>query len=94
VTFTKADIIEAVQIAIGFTRNQSIDIVELILEAIKSILESGGDVLVSGLGKFCVNEKCKRRGRNPATGEDMMLSPRKVITFKCSGNLRRRIDGN
>ena len=86
-TLTKADIIEAVQIAIGFTSNQSIDIVE-------SILESGEDALVFGFGKFCVTEKCKRRERNPATGEDMMLSPRKVVTFKCSGNLRRRIDGN
>jgi integration host factor subunit alpha len=91
---TKAHIIEAVQTEIGFTKHQSVDIVESLLEQIKSTLESGEDVLVSGFGKFCVNQKSERRGRNPATGEDMMLRPRKVVTFKCSGNLRRRINGN
>jgi integration host factor subunit alpha len=47
---------------------------------------------VSGFGKFCVNEKKERKGRNPATGEDMMLKERKVVTFKCSGKLRKRIN--
>ena len=91
---TKADIVKAVQSEIGFTRNKSIDIVESLLETIKSTLESGEDVLVSGFGKFCVNQKRERRGRNPATGEDLMLRPRKVVTYKCSGKLRRRINGN
>ena len=50
-------------------------------------------MLVSGFGKFCVNEKKERKGRNPATGEDMMLASRKVVTFKCSGKLRDRING-
>jgi len=50
-------------------------------------------VLVSGFGKFCVKEKSKRWGRNPATGEDMVLKARKVVTFKCSGKLRHRING-
>ena len=89
---TKADIVEAVQTEIGFTRHQSIEIVDSLLELIKSKLESGEDVLVSGFGKFCVNKKAERRGRNPATGEDMMLAPRKVVTFKCSGQLRKRIN--
>ena len=53
---------------------------------------SGEDVLVSRFGKFCVNEKSERRGRNPATGEDLMLVQRKVVTFKCSGRLRERIN--
>ena len=78
---TKADIVETVQTEIGFTRHQSLDIVENLLELIKSKLESGEDVLVSGFGKFCVNEKSERRGRNPAIGEDLMLAPRKVVTF-------------
>ena len=89
---TKAHIVEAVQTEIGFTRHQSTEIVESLLETIKSKLESGEDVLVSGFGKFCVNEKHERRGRNPSTGEDMMLVPRKVVTFKCSGNLRERVN--
>jgi len=91
---TKADIVDAVQTEIGFTRHQSSELVENLLEIIKSKLESGEDVLVSGFGKFCVNEKRERRGRNPATGDDMMLAPRKVVTFKCSGKLRERVNGN
>ena len=91
---TKADIVEAVQTEINFTRHQSIDIVESLLETIKSKLESGEDVLVSGFGKFCIQEKSERRGRNPATGEDLMLAPRRVVTFKCSGKLRERVNGN
>jgi integration host factor subunit alpha len=89
---TKADIVRAVQTKFGFTRHQSFSIVESLLETIKSNLESDEDVLVSGFGKFCVQEKRERRGRNPATGEDLMLRPRKVVTFKCSGKLRERVN--
>jgi len=89
---TKADIVETVQTELGFTKNQSSDLVESLLETIKSTLESGEDVLVSGFGKFCVQQKSQRRGRNPATGEDLMLGARKVVTFKCSGNLRERVN--
>ena len=92
-TLTKIQIVESIQNQIGFPKNRSSEIVETLLEIIKSTLESGEDVLVSGFGKFCVNEKKERRGRNPATGEDMMLSPRKVVTFKCSGKLRDKING-
>lgn len=89
---TKADIIEAVQLVIGFTRHQSTELVEDLIETIKSKLASGEDVLVSGFGKFCIQEKVERRGRNPATGEDLMLRPRRVVTFKCSGTLWERIN--
>jgi len=92
-TLTKAQIVESVQNQIGFPKNKSSEIVETLLEIIKSTLASGEDVLVSGFGKFCVNEKKERKGRNPATGEDMMLKPRKVVTFNCSGKLRDRING-
>ncbi len=92
-TLTKAQIIEEIRHRNGFTRKKSIEAVEALLEIIKSTLESGEDVLASGFGKFCVKEKKERRGRNPATGEDMMLDKRKVVTFRCSGKLRDRVNG-
>ncbi|MGB5620149.1 MAG: integration host factor subunit alpha [Desulfobacterales bacterium] len=91
---TKADIVESIMEQIGFTRNQSSDVTEALIDVIKRTLASGENVLVSGFGKFCVNEKAPRRGRNPATGEAMMLKPRRVVTFKCSGKLRKRINTN
>lgn len=92
-TLTKAQIVSNIQRQFGFTRSRSIDLVETLLEIVKRTLERGEDVMISGFGKFCVNEKKQRRGRNPATGEDMMLAPRKVVTFKCSGKLREKING-
>jgi integration host factor subunit alpha len=92
-TLTKAQAVESIQNQTGFPKNKSLEIVETLLEIIKKTLSSGEDVLVSGFGKFCVNEKKERKGRNPSTGEDMMLAPRKVVTFKCSGKLRNRING-
>ncbi len=65
----------------------------MIEKILKKALESGEDVLISGFGKFCVREKKERRSRNPATGEDMMMKPRKVVTFRCSRNLRDKING-
>lgn len=89
---TKAQIVEKIQSNLGTTKSESIGIMETFLEIIKRTLESGEDVLVSGFGKFRVRQKKERKGRNPATGADMMLAPRKVITFKCSGKLRERIN--
>ena len=91
-TLTKAQLIEIIAEQNGFTKNKSIEIAENLLEIIKSALENGEDVLVSGFGKFCVKEKRQRRGRNPATGADLVLSERKVVTFKCSGKLRDKIN--
>jgi integration host factor subunit alpha len=90
---TKKDIVEKVYNELGFPNKQSVEIVESILEIIKATLESGDDVLVSGFGKFCVNDKKERKGRNPATGEDLMLKPRRIVTFKCSGKLRGKVNG-
>jgi len=90
---TKKDIAEKIQEELGFLRKQSVEIVETLLELIKSNLGSGDDVLVSGFGKFCVKEKNERKGRNPATGEDAILPARRVVTFKCSGNLREKVNG-
>jgi len=92
-TLTKAHIVEAVAKQNGYPKNQSFDIIEILLEIMKRTLESREDVLVSRFGKFCVKTKHERRGRNPATGEDMMLEPRRVVTFKCSGKLRDKVNG-
>ncbi len=89
---TKTQIVEEISIRNGFTRKKSAETVETLLEIIKRTLGSGDDVLISGFGKFCVKEKKERKGRNPATGEDLMLESRKVVTFKCSGILRERIN--
>jgi integration host factor subunit alpha len=89
---TKAGMISMISEVLGLEKNKSSESVEKILEIIKSTLESGEDVLVSGFGKFCVNEKNKRKGRNPATGEDLMLAARKNVTFKCSGKLRDQMN--
>ena len=89
----KSQIVEEISNKSGFTRKKSADVVETLLEIVKSTLSSGEDVLISGFGKFCVKEKNTRRGRNPATGETMMLASRKVVTFKCSQKLRDQING-
>ena len=89
---TKTDIIESIHQQTNNTKHQSTQLVETLLEIIKKTLESGEDVLISGFGKFCVKSKKERRGRNPATGKPLMLTPRKVVTFKCSGLLRDKIN--
>ena len=91
-TLSKAYIIDAVAETNGYTRNKSFEIVEILLKLIKAALESGDDVMISGFGRFCVKEKAKRRGRNPATGKDLILAPRKVVTFKWSGKLKEKLN--
>ena len=88
---TKNDIVAKVH-ELGFSKKKSIDIIESLLEITKSTLENDDDVLISGFGKFCIKNKNTRRGRNPATGDDLMLRERKVVTFKCSGKLRKKIN--
>ena len=89
---TKNDIVKRVH-ELGFTKKRSVELIEAMLEIMKQTLERGEDVLISGFGKFCIKDKDKRRGRNPATGSDLILRERKVITFKCSGKLRNKING-
>jgi integration host factor subunit alpha len=89
---TKNDIVAKVH-DLGFTKKKSVEIIESLLEIIKSALEKNDDVLISGFGKFCVKNKNERKGRNPATGADLILRERKVVTFKCSGKLRDKING-
>ena len=90
---TKADIIESIAHQIGLPRKECAEIFENLLEIIKSTLESEGDVLISGFGKFSVKTKAERRGRNPATGEDLMLEALRVVTFKCSNVLKNKMNG-
>lgn len=91
-TLTKAMIIDNVLNDLNYSKKEATDAVEDLLEIMKSSMEKGEDVLISGFGKFCVKDKKQRRGRNPATGDDMMLAPRRVVTFKCSGKLRDKVN--
>lgn len=89
---TKAEIIDSINKQLGLPAKQCAQIVEDLLEIIKASLDQGDDVLISGFGKFNVRDKNARRGRNPATGESIILDKRRVVTFTCSGGLRQRIN--
>ena len=92
-SLTKADLINSIFEQCGFSKNKSINLVESLLELIKSTLESSEDVMISRFGKFCVKEKNERRGRNPQTGEDKMLGARRVVIFRYSHVLKEKING-
>ena len=91
-TLTKKDLIEAIRSTNDLTQNQNTYLVETTIDIIRDTLASGEDVLISGFGKFRVKQKAERKGRNPATGDDQMLPARKVVTFRCSGKLRERVN--
>ncbi len=91
-TLTKADLVNRLTQKEIFAKAEAVRAVETLLEIIKKKLESGESVLISGFGKFTVKDKRARRGRNPHTGEDLILEPRRVITFKPSGVLREKIN--
>jgi len=92
-TLTKADLVQKVYQNHNLTKAQAAEAVEVFLRISKNCLERGEDLLVSGFGKFNVKEKNSRRGRNPQTGQELILSARKVVTFKPSGILRSQING-
>ena len=92
-SITKAHLADSIHDKLRLPKNQSVQVLESIIEIIKKTLENGEDVLISGFGKFCVKDKKKRRGRNPQTGEDLILGRRRVVGFKCSGKLRERMNG-
>jgi integration host factor subunit alpha len=92
-TLTKAIIAEAISKKMSYSNKESLEILDSLLEIMKQTLEKGEDVLISGFGKFSVKEKIERKGRNPQNGQPMMIAPREVLTFKCSGKLRDRING-
>ena len=91
-TLTKARIVEELFAQNLFTRTESAQIIDTLFELMKKSLENGEDVLISRFGKFSVKKKHERTGRNPQTGELMRLDPRNVVTFKCSGVLREKIN--
>ena len=93
-TLTKSRIIDSVQEETGLPRKRCDELVEELLEIIKETLADGENLMVSGFGKFCAKGKKARKGRNPATGDDLMLDKRKVVTFKCSQGLREKINGS
>ena len=88
----KAYLIDHLYRNCDFSRDESSATIESLLEIIKKTLESGEDVLISGFGKFNVKEKTSRRGRNPYTGNDLFLDARRVVIFKCSKNLREKLN--
>ena len=92
-TLTKDHLIRSLGDRLGISKFDSTRFLEFVLETIKTTLSNGEDVLITGFGKFIVRKKEARRGRNPATGEDLTLEPRRVITFKCSARMRDRING-
>jgi len=91
-TLTKADLINKLYESEVLSKAEAVRAVETVIEIIKETLEDGENVLISGFGKFTVKDKKARRGRNPHTGEDLILAPRRVVTFKPSGVLRNKIN--
>ncbi len=91
-TLTKADLINKLYESEVLSKAEAVRAVETVIEVIKETLEDGENVLISGFGKFTIKDKKERRGRNPHTGEDLILAPRRVVTFKPSGVLRNKIN--
>ncbi len=91
-TLTKADLVKQIYEKDVLSKTDTIKAVETFLEIIKSRLSDGEDILISGFGKFVVKDKKARKGRNPHTGDTITLEPRRVITFKPSGVLRKKLN--
>ncbi len=89
---TKATLVDSIYNHSDLQKKESIVIIDSLLEIIKSTLESGEDILISGFGKFTVKEKKTRKGRNPQTEKPLQLDARKVVIFKCSAVLREKIN--
>lgn len=91
VTLTKADLVEALFEQIGFNKREAADVIDAFFDTISRTLVAGEDVKLPGFGNFEVRHKTARPGRNPRTGEEVMISARRVVTFRASQILRRRI---
>ena len=89
---TKADIAEKIQAEIGLSKKESSEMMEAVFSIMKSTLESGENLKVSGFGSFIVKQKADRRGRNPQTGESITIEARRILTFKPSTLLRQAIN--
>jgi len=92
-TITRARLADSIHNRLGLSKIKSAGLVESLFEIMKNTLEDGEDILISRFGKFCIKGKRDRSGRNPLTGEDMMLEARRVVTFKCSRSLMQKLNG-
>jgi integration host factor subunit alpha len=92
-TMTKADIVERIYEKVGFSKKEATEMVEAIFELVKRRLEQGEKVKISGFGNFVVNQKRPRKGRNPQTGDEIIISGRRVLTFKASQVLKKVMNG-
>jgi integration host factor subunit alpha len=91
VAMTKADIVQALNEKLGFSKKESADLVELVFETLKSTLAQGQKIKISGFGNFVVREKRSRIGRNPQTGQTIEISARRVLNFRPSQVLRSEV---
>ncbi len=89
---TKADIVEKIYDKVGFSKKESAELVEMVFDIIKNTLEKGDKIKLAGFGNFVVKEKADRRGRNPQTGDEIIISARKILTFKPSQVLKASIN--
>jgi integration host factor subunit alpha len=89
---TKSDMVEKIYDKVGFSKKESAELVEMVFDIIKSTLEAGEKIKIAGFGNFVVKEKADRRGRNPQTGEEIVISARKILTFKPSQVLKASIN--
>jgi integration host factor subunit alpha len=92
-TLTRADLAQAVHLTIGLSRNDSAQLVETMLEDISRTLEKGEQVKLSSFGTFSVNSKRERIGRNPKTGVEARITPRRVLSFRASNMLKKKVNG-
>jgi len=93
VALTKNELVEKIIEKNNLNPTEAKDTLENLFEIMKSTLATGEDIMISGFGKFQVTEKAPRKGRNPATGETMILEKRRIVTFKCAGKLKDKING-
>ena len=92
-TIAKAYLINTIHSRLALPKTKSAGLIESLFEIMKTRLETGEDILISGFGKFYVKDKNDRRGRNPSTGQDMNLEARRVVTFKCSLPIKQKLNG-
>jgi integration host factor subunit alpha len=93
-TFTRADLADSIYEEVGLSRNESADLIEAILQEISDALVAGEQVKISGFGSFSIREKSERIGRNPKTGEEIPITPRKVLSFKASHVLKEGMNND
>ena len=92
-TLTRADLAETLYQLVGLSRNESSHLVDMVLDRIADALVAGQNVKVSSFGSFIIREKGERIGRNPKTGQEVPITPRRVLVFRPSQNLKKQVSG-